>query len=234
MYISSRFLQPELHHCLPSHHGSARTSLAALIRELHATEHRVQDLKTVHEKELADLKTDHQRQNFELEAGHAQELADQEEEFETITEESEEELEELRDTVEIQEYEIYDLQASLRVATANVKRLEKELTAEQTKDRAEERERRRTRIQSLERSLAQEKAESTESADVKTQLVKVQKQWASMGELFSGPGQHMDVGASEGEDAEAMRRGGEDAEDVLTCDGFPITMTGRAERSVEF
>ena len=35
--------------------ATARTSLAALIRELHATEHRVRDLKTAHEKELADL-----------------------------------------------------------------------------------------------------------------------------------------------------------------------------------
>jgi hypothetical protein len=80
--------------------ATARTSLAALIRELHATEHRIQDLKTAHEKELADLETDHQRRVFELEAGHAQELADQEEESESITEESKEELEELRDTVE--------------------------------------------------------------------------------------------------------------------------------------
>jgi replicative DNA helicase len=92
---------------------TARTSLAALIRELHTTENRVQDLKTAHEKELAELKTDHQRQIFELEAGHAQELTDQEEGFEAIMEESEEELEELRDKFENQEYEIYDLQASL-------------------------------------------------------------------------------------------------------------------------
>jgi hypothetical protein len=115
-----------------------------------------------------------------------------------------------------------------------VKRHEKELNAEKTKDRAEEREKQKTRIQALERSLAQEKAKSTELAEAKTQLVKVQKQWASMGELFSGPGQHMDVGASEDEDAEAIRRGGEDAEDEFTQSGFQITMTGRVERPVEY
>jgi chromosome segregation ATPase len=194
--------------------AAARTSLTTLVKELQATEQQVRDLNTAHEKELADIIANHQREIFELEDFHARELGEQENEFDETREETEVEIEELKDELDEKEEEIDNLEWSLRTATADVERLEKEIKAKDTD--TEKQQQQETMIQRLERELAQEKAKNSELARAKIQLDKVQKQWANMAKLFSGQDQHVGVDDSGDDKRPKDEENDENDEDEMT------------------